>query len=364
MTINFKVVNNGSDITYIYLSSLGTKPGFFSFFKIAQKNHGNYVFLNDSDNNWYLEGIKGLSYCSNETILKIQDIILDLGAKENVFIGDSMGAYGALFYGLSIKKTTKILAISPELELGVDGGLSKHHLNKIDYSENIILELIKNNKKIRIEIISGELFSSDIYTLIPALKINNCNITSIKNSFHTVSLFIHNSYGLHNLIHDIVHDKSIRIPNKGDLLDYPELVKQFYYSERKKVDIFNFVNLDMSKTKLISNETLSLFFYLKYFSWKEKDTDKSIVFLRCAASLNPANLVYCKSLIDLSIKSTIESSLKEFDSRLMGQPKYRELLKYVLINTDNKELFNNFVFSNSKELKKYSEFNFASKIEL
>lgn len=356
----YKIINNGSNVTYIYLSSLGTKPGFFSFFKIAKKNHGNYIFLNDSDNNWYLNGIKGLGNSAQSTISEIQKIILELGSDENIFIGDSMGAFGALYYGLSIKGTTKILAISPELELCINGGFSKRHLNNVDNPSHIkkhLLNLIIENTAVKIEIIAGELFSSDIYSLLSIVNENNCNITTIKNSFHTVSLFIHNDQGIHNIVHDLTYKGEFSITNSGDLLDYPEIAKQFYFSQHKKTS-FNIKSIKTNNILKSSNDTLSLFFYLKYLHLKGENWEDAVLYLRTAASLNPKNLIYCQSLVDMSISDTIEKSLDQFDYRLIGQPIYRDLLKKILQKTAVNESYHSFMVKNKTHLKNYSEFNF------
>lgn len=98
MVITFGGINQGIGIPV------------FEFQNILKNYNCHQVFIKDSSQAWYQNGIQG--YEDIESLkLKLKEIIK--GYKRVVFIGNSMGGYAAIMFGVSLN-IDRVIAFSPQ----------------------------------------------------------------------------------------------------------------------------------------------------------------------------------------------------------------------------------------------------------
>ena len=100
-------------------SQVRVPAGKFGLERLFARTRHSCLFLNDTENGWYL----GLD---DEIDAAISKAIEYTGASDIVFYGSSMGGYGALAAGLR-HGTGTIHAFGPELKAGAPGSQSAHY---------------------------------------------------------------------------------------------------------------------------------------------------------------------------------------------------------------------------------------------
>lgn len=74
--------------------------------------HINKILVRDSGNSWYHRAISGLGAHPDETAASLRALIRDIRPSKVVTIGQSMGAYAALMYGLLLE-AEQVIAFGP-----------------------------------------------------------------------------------------------------------------------------------------------------------------------------------------------------------------------------------------------------------
>ncbi|MBB2932703.1 hypothetical protein [Paraburkholderia silvatlantica] len=103
-----------SECLIVALTSYNADNSKADTFDFASLTHGSdfaAVLLKDLDNAWYTKGIDGVGATHEEVIAYLAP--LRSRYKRMLFIGDSMGAFGAILLGARVK-ADKIVAISPQ----------------------------------------------------------------------------------------------------------------------------------------------------------------------------------------------------------------------------------------------------------
>ncbi|NOT84851.1 MAG: hypothetical protein HOP02_08760, partial [Methylococcaceae bacterium] len=84
------------------------------------------IFMNDTQNIWYLKGIPSITYSMEENIQFIQELVSRKKYKKIMCVGTSMGGYMSLLIGYLIQ-ATDIIAFAPQIFLDKD--------NRIKYKD-------------------------------------------------------------------------------------------------------------------------------------------------------------------------------------------------------------------------------------
>lgn len=107
-----------------------TRPNFdfFGRLKKLEQNSGrhiNKVLVRDSGNSWYHRNIDGLGAHPDETAESLRALIAAIAPSKVITIGQSMGAYAAVMYGLLLK-VDSVIAFGPLSFLDVGQALLYH----------------------------------------------------------------------------------------------------------------------------------------------------------------------------------------------------------------------------------------------
>lgn len=148
--------NSGSERLYICFSSRNRKPGTFDRFFAPEGVKASYIFLN-CENNWYHDGIPGLGGLS-ESLSWLRSAIRDSGARLVTCIGSSMGAFGALWYGVHVQADC-VVAFAPETVMNVPGG---HSVTNMSGRDTLLLSDLSQSVT-NITYVSGDRSPIDIY---------------------------------------------------------------------------------------------------------------------------------------------------------------------------------------------------------
>ncbi|MBM3115123.1 hypothetical protein [Jeongeupia naejangsanensis] len=82
----------------------------------------NRILLRDRRSQWYQQGVKGLGDSVDETLASLQTLIERIRPSYVATMGESMGAYGAIHYGVRLG-AARIAAFGPLSHLKVDEAL-------------------------------------------------------------------------------------------------------------------------------------------------------------------------------------------------------------------------------------------------
>ncbi len=107
-----------------------TRPNFdfFGRLKKLEQNSGrhiNKVLVRDSGNSWYHRKIDGLGDHPDQTAEALRALIVAIAPSKVITIGQSMGAYAAVMYGLLLK-VESVIAFGPLSFLDVGQALLYH----------------------------------------------------------------------------------------------------------------------------------------------------------------------------------------------------------------------------------------------
>ncbi|MGY3176360.1 tetratricopeptide (TPR) repeat protein [Pseudomonas sp. TE12234] len=197
-----KIVNDDSvKRTYVIFSSIDIEPGKFMFWRVMDSIAGSKIFLNDEKNGWYVHGIPTLGDNVPDAAVALLNLIKSTNPEEVVFIGPSMGAYGAMLYGSILKPelsgvTVRCLSFGGEFLLYGRETRSKaftkkeHNLNYAD------LRGILKDSGLAVTHVYGDTDINDIYQ--STLVEDNINVVriAIKSAPHAVSTYIGQEVGL------------------------------------------------------------------------------------------------------------------------------------------------------------------------
>jgi hypothetical protein len=150
------------------------------------------LFVADIRNSWWHTEYKGLTGIGPPVLKKfLNEEIKKANASKTLYVGVSMGGYGAILFGC-LTNATKVMAISPQTNL-TETRRKKQLIRKFenyDIDESLtdlksVLENKKNNKTIY-KIWHGSSNTGDSKAAERISHIKNVNIYPIKSSKHNV----------------------------------------------------------------------------------------------------------------------------------------------------------------------------------
>lgn len=215
-----KIVNKDSNLpTLIAFSSVNTKKGSFKPYKLFFNLPYNIIFLNCSNNSWYLEGIEGLSNDYEECAKKIVLLAKKIGNGKVYSIGTSMGAFGAILY-TCIGNADACIAFGTETVLDIEGSRSFIH-RKIKYKDFFDLREIINKNPVPILLFFPENDEIDLFNAILLKGFQNIQFFPIKGIEHPSIQFIESESELYNIIQEFSNSYKISFSKKR----YSEIFK-------------------------------------------------------------------------------------------------------------------------------------------
>jgi tetratricopeptide (TPR) repeat protein len=210
------IKNKKSKKLIIFFSATGTKANSFNFFAVGNELDCNVLFINNGKNEWYQEGIPSLGEKFSTVLSKIQKWIDYLGITEVYTCGQSMGAYGALLYGIYLN--AKVLAFGPELELNEEGGRTTTHVKTAIEIKFNIIELISHTSN-KIYIYAGEDDPIDIYQVSKVssfIDFPNISLCTLVEQNHNIAKYLKIKHRLTPLLEDFIANKQMpKMPEEG-----------------------------------------------------------------------------------------------------------------------------------------------------
>lgn len=213
-----KVQPGESGHIVLCFSSIGIPKGKFSSSNALKESQHTIIYVNTSENDWYLNGIPGAGNSIDESISLLSKLILFYRSHNGVVcsFGGSMGGYAALLYG-SLLRVNLILATCPESEIYITGGYSDK-LSKKKYSDDLLPNIYAEvqaaiDDNVKIKLYYGSNPSLDYISAIKLAKLYNLDIELVRYYGHKIPLFIEGRFGLNNFIDENIKDTFI-LPSK------------------------------------------------------------------------------------------------------------------------------------------------------
>lgn len=118
-----------------------TRPAFDFYGRLrkleqASGQHLNKILVRDSGNAWYHRGIAGLGNHVDESAQSLRELVLRIAPSQVTTIGQSMGAYAAVMYGLLLE-VEQIVAFGPLSFLDVAQARLYHELRWLSVMESL-----------------------------------------------------------------------------------------------------------------------------------------------------------------------------------------------------------------------------------
>ncbi|MFO1152308.1 MAG: tetratricopeptide repeat protein [Rhodospirillales bacterium] len=228
-----KIIDRTIDTLVVVFSHINTPAGQFSHFQTLTRLPYSFLFVNCPNNSYYLGGIPGVGKEVRDVCSLLQQMISGFNAKRTVFFGNSMGAFGALLFGLMLDADV-IIALAPEVVPGLKGTsgpsvVGDRALFDSYYARNV-LDLPQANKT-RVKAFFGEKALGDMLAGLAMGERFPRSCVSLKNCFHSVAPFIHSVHGLDLFLKDMIEGgRSPRLLDShgGDLFRFPALITGLY----------------------------------------------------------------------------------------------------------------------------------------
>ena len=240
---NFKVVPHEGAKTLVILmtaTGAGRVPGFFNFWESGHKLSVHRIFVNNGPRDeWYQTGVPNLGLDLADTLQNISLWARYLGAEETVFIGQSMGAYGAILLGGMYG--ARVLAFGPETTLKLPASRSE---KLMDPSAPVIfpdLHSVISKASNPITVFAGESDPIDLYCMSLAVGLPNYVARPLRKVTHGIGGYLDAKRRFQPLLEAFVAGEQIgAMPEDSPALsmaDYPrELYEMHVAHNRRRYD--------------------------------------------------------------------------------------------------------------------------------
>ncbi|AYN12311.1 tetratricopeptide repeat protein [Pseudomonas putida] len=225
-----KAVVRGKELpTVVSFSSVNTEPGRFKPFKIVAEATCNIIFVNDNGNNWYINGISGVSDSYAESARIIIDLGRKIGNGKVITLGTSMGAFGALLYAAA-GDADACFSFGPEVLLDLPGSRSdQHKVEGAFISCSDIFQVIKDSST-SFYVFTSECDEVDLLNTIALSKLRNVKCVSVRGAEHPgIQVFAEGS-GVAAMIDLAFHDPEavLSFDQRGNILKDEALIKELW----------------------------------------------------------------------------------------------------------------------------------------
>lgn len=180
----------------------GQIPGGTRMFR-TDRIDANIVILNDPQKVWYLGGIEGLGNDLESTLERIEKIhksLLGLGGV-SIAYGNSMGAFGAVYYGCLLNLDV-VLGPGCELLVGNPVGYAYRRV-KGKYRRPDIRNVMLCSRTF-CHLVVGEEFLGDVIGCFRVLDLPNVYVQSVKNYGHGVTAYLAIYFDVRRIINNYI----------------------------------------------------------------------------------------------------------------------------------------------------------------
>ena len=94
------------------LGAMGIPP--FEFFSLTREMQVNKIYLRDLKQAWYHHGLPGVADNINDLVLFLDNILDKNGVEKTVLVGNSMGGFAAILFGVLLSRKVLVHAFSPQ----------------------------------------------------------------------------------------------------------------------------------------------------------------------------------------------------------------------------------------------------------
>lgn len=280
--------HRGSKRLVIALSGINSAPGRYSYFATFRSTACDTLLLNCPDNGWFFNGLPTApgqgDFTLKSTLTWLEPIVARYD--QVLFLGGSMGAYGALLYGAHFPGA-EIFAMSPEIYPGIRRGFVNNYYKGPDLPPN--LSRLFTRPDFRPYIVAGEKKFSDLFCLT---EVTHDRVFAVRNAQHQIPSVLHSFLGTLGRIVDPIFErgveKAIR-PLLGNLLAYPDLVSVLYLCELGRVPLDRAIaHLEMIPRDSYLQGYLALLVSERFE--RQGNLFKALHFARLARDANPGDL--------------------------------------------------------------------------
>jgi len=318
-------INDNSKKLVLLFSAKDMKPGKFNFWQIGREIDANLIFLNDTSNQWYQNGVESLGDSLESTIDILQQWIKVLEITEVYTLGTSMGGYGAIHYGTLLD--AHILSFAVETILKQDFSQSKKLLKDSTNIKCNDLRTIVNNSTKDIYLFVGESNVLDIWQASLMLDLNSIHIISLIGVDHYVPSYLSRNSKLIGLFNSFIKHGAPNLntlTNIGRIFDYTEVPKRLYETEHayRNKDYMNAEKI--GKSILENHEYIESALYLVGMSLiKQKKFKEAAQYLSKVCHIAPHNSDYAFYYSHaVRMEGYKEESLHLLNILLINDPKY------------------------------------------
>lgn len=247
-------IRSGSPKLVIFFAAINMKENQFNFWQLGREIDENIIFVNDTSNQWYLNGIPSLGRSLDETLLCLRKWISYLNIEEVYCIGTSMGGHAAIHYGIELN--ANILSFPAEIILREPHSRSITHLEKDIVKREFLLEKIANFDRI-VHLVIGESTPKDLINAGYVKNFENVKVYSLLGVDHYVPSMISRSSKLYTLLMKFVSEGVIEeelFPNLGNFDLYDDEIFSNLAAAYQ-----NFASEDFEKSIFYSEKILTTF---------------------------------------------------------------------------------------------------------
>lgn len=212
----------------IIFSATGTTSGKFNLYGLKNHIPHNLLYLRVPTNDWYQQGVPGLADSHEGTISAIKLIASTYGISEIFTCGSSMGAYGALLYGVDLE--CDVLALSPEIQLKLPFSRSTKMMPK---NASVVYDDLRVRMKASSStfyILTGECDPVDLYSADLVKSYVNTNIITFPKDEHTVLRTLVSNKQFLPLLWSFMDRNTLpTLEDTGEALDKEGFASNFYH---------------------------------------------------------------------------------------------------------------------------------------
>jgi hypothetical protein len=226
----FSFVRKKSATLFVVFSHVDIVAGKFSQYSTFIDMNFDIIFLNCPQNSYYLNGIPGLGENLTSTLRTLSQICSKNGYDRIICFGNSMGAFGAMLYGLEIG--SDILALGPEFLLGVPGGacntkIADKSLRSIGRERLAMACKLYSNPSSKILALFGEMDFSDLICAASMRRYLNTRVITLADAPHSIAPYLEANIGLESFILSFIFDDNHNAlnPFKGAILEHRNLIR-------------------------------------------------------------------------------------------------------------------------------------------
>jgi len=187
----------------------------FDFYKTFTKhpmcNNIDVMFLGDLNGYFYLGGIAGFSSNFKETVNKINQLCIDKKYKKVIFVGTSMGGFGAILHSILFAEITEILNIKCLI------------FNPYTILTDLIIRRMKNtvDPKLMFYMLQRGISKEQIYKMIIGLDEKFIDLKTIIKTYNSKNL---NKLKIHVVYGNV--DREIKMVNR--IINFNNLTSEVF----------------------------------------------------------------------------------------------------------------------------------------